>query len=460
MGVGGRRVSTPGTPPRAGTRPGVPPDDALLQALERQARWCDLTSPFSARVLRLTARWLTRAGDAGARSALAALRGSAADPLAAAVPLRWLAGLHRLALDGAPPWALLWPAPPSPASPAASPAATPATSPAASPAATTLATPSADAQAQPGGGTGAPTPAHGTLPDTVDDETVLDAIAQAWQHQPETLRQALASPPQTNEVQRSAVLLPGLHWLAAHALPRLWLAEIGSSAGLNLWLDQYAVETPHGRLGPADAALVLHPAWSGLPPPLSARPDARPVVGHRAGGDLAPVDLDAPDAALRLASYVWAGQHDRLQRLRTAIDVARGEMARTGVRIRRQAALPFVADELGTPRPGHTRVLMHSVVWQYLGADDQRALTRLMEALGAAATPKTPLAWLRMEPPAPDQSMTLRCRCWPGGEDHLLARAHPHGLSVEWLAPVPVEPGGGAAAPPAGPGLPPPGPAR
>ena len=57
-----------------------------------------------------------------------------------------------------------------------------------------------------------------------------------------------------------------------------------------------------------------------------------------------------------------------------------------------------------------------------------------VQAAAQAATASAPLAWLRLEPTLLDQPEQLRCQLWPGGEDRLLARAHPHGAWVEWLA--------------------------
>ena len=77
---------------------------ALLDAFDRQMGWCRQPSPFSARVLARSLSWLKANPDA-----LAVLSAVDADPLTAAVPLRWLAGLHHLALQGLQPWADLWP---------------------------------------------------------------------------------------------------------------------------------------------------------------------------------------------------------------------------------------------------------------------------------------------------------------------------------------------------------------
>jgi hypothetical protein len=54
-----------------------------------------------------------------------------------------------------------------------------------------------------------------------------------------------------------------------------------------------------------------------------------------------------------------------------------------------------------------------------------------LEQIGALATRDSPLAWLRFEKLA-DEQFSLRLRTWPG-DDRLLAWAHPHVSSVEYL---------------------------
>ena len=109
-------------------------------------------------------------------------------------------------------------------------------------------------------------------------------------------------------------------------------------------------------------------------------------------------------------------------------------MAETGVRVEALSAAGFVARELAV-RPADTgTVLMHSVVWQYLPAAEQAAVTASVLAAGARATAAAPLAWLRFEPPVPDQGVELRCRLWPDDRDHLLARCHPHAARIDWVA--------------------------
>lgn len=344
----------------------------LLDAFDRQVAWCSQPSPFSSRVLARSRGWL--ASDDGAHAALAAVD---ADPLAAAVALRWLAGLHHLALRGLQPWADLWP------------------------------------------------PAAGQ----VSEEALDAAIRLAWQAQQPALLKALALPPQTNEVQRSAALLPGLLQVAALTPLPLALVEIGASAGLNLWCDKYRYDHGVWSWGDATSALTLRSEWLGAAPLSTSL-----VIASRAGCDAMPIDLKQPGEGLRLASFIWPDQPERLARLRAAQAIATACMAQSGLQVQAAHAADFVRQQLLQRKPGQALVLMHSVVWQYIPQAEQDDIHTQMETAGRAATAAAPLAWLRFEPPAPDLTMELRCRFWPGGADQLLARCHPHGARIEWFA--------------------------
>jgi hypothetical protein len=358
-----------------------PATAALLASFERQITWCSQPAPFSARVLRRTHAWLQ--ADAGASAALGAV---AADPSAAAVALRWLGGLHHLALRGLAPFSQLW----------------------------------ADASAD--------TPAE----DAVLDARLDEAIRRAWQTQRPAVDAALALPPQTNEVQRSAALLPGLLHVASRCGRPLELLEIGASAGLNLWCDRYRHDHGVWAWGDAEAGLTLRCDWQG-PPPAGAA--ARLHIARRAACDAQPIDLTRPDESLRLASFIWPDQAGRLARLHAARHLVAGWMAAEGVAVEALPAADFLRRELAARRQGHALVLMHSVVWQYIDSAEQQAISARVEAAGAAATPASPLAWLRLEPLGKDGSVALRCRHWPGDHEVLLARAHPHVANLAWLEP-------------------------
>ncbi|MFM6949822.1 MAG: DUF2332 family protein, partial [Novosphingobium sp.] len=76
---------------------------------------------------------------------------------------------------------------------------------------------------------------------------------------------------------------------------------------------------------------------------------------------------------------------------------------------------------------------MHSIVWQYVPEDQQKRVTAAMEAAGAKATAERPLAWISLEANRVLHLHELVLRYWPGGgEPVMLARAHPHGASIDW----------------------------
>jgi hypothetical protein len=72
----------------------------------------------------------------------------------------------------------------------------------------------------------------------------------------EEMHAALAVPPQTNEVGRSAALLAGLFDLVAvSGVRRIRLLELGASAGLNLLLDYYAFRGTSWHFGSSNSKL-------------------------------------------------------------------------------------------------------------------------------------------------------------------------------------------------------------
>lgn len=237
----------------------------------------------------------------------------------------------------------------------------------------------------------------------------------------------LAGPPQTNEAARSAGLMTGLLHLAARFGPRMELLEIGSSAGLNLLMPRFAFDLGGVRVGPADAPIVICPKWRGVAPP-----DAAIELVAARGVDIAPVDLADEAAARRLAAYVWVDAVERQARLATAIELVR----RHGVKLEAGDAADWVEARLAEPQPeGVTRVLIHSVVWQYLPPAGQARIRAAMEAAGMLATPERPLGWVMMEPDRDLHRQEIRVQGWPGERGmELVALTHAHGAWVEGLA--------------------------
>ncbi|MDQ0464081.1 hypothetical protein QO010_001852 [Caulobacter ginsengisoli] len=277
------------------------------------------------------------------------------------------------------------------------------------------------ALAEPQGALAAQYPAANPDPDWA----ALTAAARALlENRRDEVATFMVSPPQTNEVGRSFGLAPGFMVIAAETDLPLRLFEIGASAGLNLRFDRYDYDFAGQRWGIGGSPVLLDNDWRGPPAPLGPL-----EVVERAGCDQAPVDVADPAQALRLQAYVWPDQVKRLARVRGAIAVAQ----RSPAELTAADAAAWTARRLA-PKAGTASVLYHSVMWQYMPDSTQAATRAAIEAAGAAASDKAPVAWLRMEPNPARKGwpMELRLTLWPDGSERHLADVHPHGAWVEW----------------------------
>jgi len=237
------------------------------------------------------------------------------------------------------------------------------------------------------------------------------------------LRERLQDPVQTNEPLRCAALLGGfLEVSHATGLP-LRLLEVGASAGLNLRFDRYRYELGGRSWGPTGSRLTLSAPLDGEP-----RLDADVAIASRSGCDPRPVDPTTAEGRLTLASYVWADQVERLERLRGACAIA----VDVDAALERSRAGPWLTRQLQTPVPGAATVVFHSIVMQYLSTEERADCEAVIRAAGKRATDTAPLAWLRLEPDGWEHA-AVRLTTWPGGQERLLARAGFHGAPVEWL---------------------------
>jgi hypothetical protein len=242
------------------------------------------------------------------------------------------------------------------------------------------------------------------------------------------LGRALDSAPQTNEIARSAMVLPGFLTIARETGLPLDICEIGSSAGLNLLFDRFSYDFGGKLWGDPASPVRLAPDLRGdIAPPL----DGTIAVAGRVGSDIRPIDIAVPAARLRLRSYVWADQTLRLSRLDAAISLAKADP----FTLEHADAAAFVRRRFAGDAAGTARVLFHSIMWQYLPDTAKQAVTSTLLEAGATATPRTPIAWLRMEPlDTRNPYATLSLTLWPGGETRHLARCDYHGRWIEWLA--------------------------
>ncbi|MGN6268982.1 MAG: DUF2332 domain-containing protein [Sphingomonas sp.] len=271
----------------------------------------------------------------------------------------------------------------------------------------------------------------------VDDPAAVEAgLLGVLQRHDDALHPWLDGPPQTNEPGRSGALIVGLLEVARRFGPKMEILEIGSSAGLNLLIDRFRFDLGGAMFGP-ESPITIAPEWRG------ERPDVPPIeIVSTRGCDVAPMDAADPAVEGRLAAYVWAEKPERRERLARAI----GMIRERPVRLDKGDAADWLEARLAEPQPeGVTRVLMHSVVWQYLPAAAADRVRAAMRAAGARATPQRPLAWVSMEPDRSAAEQVVSVASWPGdGTRDVVATAHAH---AAWVKPGPREAEGGIALP-------------
>jgi hypothetical protein len=231
---------------------------------------------------------------------------------------------------------------------------------------------------------------------------------------------------QTNEAGRAATLLPVLARLPGP----LSLIEVGASAGLCLYPDRFSYRYDTDELDPPDgpSPVVLTCTTTGAVP----IPDRLPLVVHRAGVDLHPLDAGNRDDRQWLSALVWPGQDERLSRLRSACVIAAADPPTivTGDLNEQVAELVHAA-----PRDS-TVVVFHSAVLTYLSPRARAEFRATVRDL--------PCHWISQEgtgvlgsladrlPPREDMAARLVLAL----DDEPLAFAGPHGQSLDWFGPA------------------------
>jgi uncharacterized protein DUF2332 len=235
---------------------------------------------------------------------------------------------------------------------------------------------------------------------------------------------------------------------AAPAEP-IGLADLGTGAGLGLHLDRYRYLVGDQASGPRTAAMTLSCDVRGSrrPPPA-----VLPPIAERVGIDRHPLDPHDPAAQSWLEACA-PPEASALARLAAAIGVARRYPARllAGDVL---GALPGVLDGFGA---GRQVIVTDAYLAVFLSAPQRRELAAILARAGRTR----PVTWLSLDPlvplgpsgrdsvqgiPLPGALVrdyqrdgvfaVLGERTFDGGTEssRLLARAHPSGEWVEWLA--------------------------
>lgn len=256
-------------------------------------------------------------------------------------------------------------------------------------------------------------------PQDASDADLWAAVQGAFESDAAHLLRWLDQPPQTNEVRRSATLIPAMHLAVAQFGLPVRLTELGTSAGLNLRADAFRLDAGVQVYGPCGASVRLAPDWSGPAPA-----PAELAVMSRTGIDIAPIDPETEGA--RLLAYLWPDQPDRLARTEAAIALAR----RIPATIVADDAVAWLAGPGLEPVPGTLHLMFHTIAWQYLPAEARARGDALIDRAGALATEEAPLARFSME--AGTGGAALRLQLWPDRRTVDLGLADYHGRWVRW----------------------------
>lgn len=254
---------------------------------------------------------------------------------------------------------------------------------------------------------------------------------------------------QMNEVARCTQVALGIAATSGPEEGPVALVDVGTGAGLGLHLDRYRYLVGDQASGPAAAGLRLscEPRGWLRPPPAEL-----PPIAERTGIDANPVDVGDADARAWLTACA-PPEASALARLAAAIEVAR------------QNPAPIVAGDVITALPGVLDglppdlpvIVVDAYAAVFLSKDRRAELTAIL----SQAASRRAVIWLSLDPLVPlgpegSDSVqgvalpralvsdyqrhgvfaVLGARTFGGRWDagRLLARAHPSGQWMEWLA--------------------------
>ena len=223
---------------------------------------------------------------------------------------------------------------------------------------------------------------------TLDLSLVADALADlVTRQQIEFVEIMRSNSIQTNEVNRSVLWKLASHALGAELGPiDVAFVELGASAGLNMFFDDYSYDFEH--CDPTQRSNVAcRCSLAGAEGLL----DHAPVrVTDRLGLDIAPVNLADPVKRSWLRSCVWPEQVERLQRFDAAIE----HLLRQTMSLERADITVDLGTALGQVRsPGHLMVV-NSWVLTYLRKDLRRRVIDSLDEIGRHRD----LTWFCAEP--------------------------------------------------------------
>lgn len=229
---------------------------------------------------------------------------------------------------------------------------------------------------------------------------------------------------QTNEVKRCALLMPAVLEVAKANSSALALVDVGASTGLNLLMDQYFYQYTDGpTVGDGKSKLKIECALKSGSLDLTFIPQ----IKERIGIDLNPIDLNDENEELWVLSLVWPDQLDRVERLKSAIQILKDKPVKF---IKGDAVykLKSVASELS---PNLSLCIMHSFTLNQFTVEAREAFENtLCEFSVHRDVWRISLEWIGTELPH------LNLDHYSSGQllkRKSLAVCHQHGEWIRWL---------------------------
>lgn len=257
-------------------------------------------------------------------------------------------------------------------------------------------------------------------------DAIWPAALAFLQREDAWVREFIRFAPQTNETRRSIGLLSAFLAFAQTWDGPIDFLEIGASAGLNLNWDRFAYRPATWSWGD-NSPVIIDTDWNGAPPPIEARLNVR----EKAGCDINPLDIRDRASLLRLKSYVWPDQPDRLARFDGAVALALSN----DTRVEKESADVWLTRKLAERASDAATIVYHSVFLQYPPAETRKAIVAAIRDAGAKANKTAPVAWVRLEPegmfdPNDSPRMVIDMVTWPGGVRRILGYTDGHVRSV------------------------------
>ena len=233
---------------------------------------------------------------------------------------------------------------------------------------------------------------------SADDPQLQNALSTFVQERFDELKELVSKgATQTNEVGRSALVLPALATLGDEQSKTVAIVEIGTSAGLNLRPNAYAItySNPDGTsttVGPSESPVRIATNSSQSPGPLPFTAIEALRLGSPIGVDLNPLDPTDDFQARWLCALIWPDDTTRFLRLRAALNYA----ADHPIDIVQGDAVATVGAHIASIPDEEYPVVVTTWVLTYLTEPQRRAFS---EELDKAAQTRD-FAWIAMEHPA------------------------------------------------------------